>query len=397
MMVGEPGREAIWGRHHIQPAAAARSAVEAAGDLVGFHATDPVSVYLQAWARVRDFETGDLDEALYEERSLLKILGMRRTMFVVPVGLAAVIQSACTETIAKGERSRLVRMIQEAGIAPNGARWLAKVEDQTVEALERRGEATASDLAKDVEGLRTQIEFGTGRKWQGKVGVSTRLLFLLAAEGRIIRGRPRGTLVSSLYRWTPIERWVPGGLARLPKPEAQAELLRHYLAAYGPATLVDIRWWTGWTASEARAALAAIAALEVEIAGRGKAWTLPGDAAVVAAARAAGSRPWVALLPALDATVMGWQERGWFLGSHAKALFDRNGNAGPTVWVDGRVVGGWAQLADALDQVELLEPVDAPTRRRIDTERERLAAWLGDVRFRTRFPSPVERALLARS
>ena len=53
--------------------------------------------------------------------------------------------------------------------------------------------------------------------------------------------------------------------------------------------------------------------------------------------------PYVALLPALDPTTMGWQNRGWFLGEHAKALFDTNGNAGPTLWWDGRVVGGWAQ------------------------------------------------------
>ena len=35
---------------------------------------------------------------------------------------------------------------------------------------------------------------------------------------------------------------------------------------------------------------------------------------------------------------MGWRERVWYLGDHAKMLFDTNGNAGPTVWVDGRVM-----------------------------------------------------------
>ena len=76
-------------------------------------------------------------------------------------------------------------------------------------------------------------------------------------------------------------------------------------------------------------------------------------------------------------------------------LFDRNGNAGPTVWVDGRIVGGWAQGPDGAIRVALLEDVPAPTRRRIDAEAERLRAWLGDVRFRTRFPTPLERRLLA--
>ena len=91
---------------------------------------------------------------------------------------------------------------------------------------------------------------------------------------------------------------------------------------------------------------------------------------------------------------MAWKERAWFLGPHAGRLFDRNGNAGPTIWADGRVVGGWGQAPDGEIRLELLEDVGAATRRRIDAEAARLAAWLGDVRFRPRFTSPLERALV---
>jgi DNA glycosylase AlkZ-like len=101
----------------------------------------------------------------------------------------------------------------------------------------------------------------------------------------------------------------------------------------------------------------------------------------------------VTLLPSLDPTVMGWKERGWYLGPHAAALFDRNGNAGPTVWANGRIVGGWTQARDGDIRVELFERVDARTRRWIEIERERLGDWLGDVRFRTRARSPHERIL----
>ena len=56
--------------------------------------------------------------------------------------------------------------------------------------------------------------------------------------------------------------------------------------------------------------------------------------------------PTAALLPALDPTPMGWVERDWFLGEHRAPLFDRTGNIGPTIFWQGRVVGGWAQRAD---------------------------------------------------
>ena len=68
---------------------------------------------------------------------------------------------------------------------------------------------------------------------------------------------------------------------------------------------------------------------------------------------------WAALLPALDPTVMGWSDRSWFLGPHAKSLFDVNGNAGPTIWLNGQVVGGWAQRADGEIAIRLLEEVGA--------------------------------------
>jgi hypothetical protein len=389
-------RARLAARHHLAPAASASAAVAAAADVVGFHATDPVSVYLEGWARVRDFQAGDLDTALYEDRSLLKILGMRRTMFVVPVELAGVIQSACTDSIAKGQRSRLVRMIHEAGIARNAGRWLDRVENQTLEALDRLGEATAADLTREVEGLRAQIHFGTGTKWQGQVGVSTRMLFLLAAEGRIIRGRPKGSRLSSLYRWVPMDRWVPGGLATVPKAEAQAELVRRYLRAYGPATLVDIRWWTGWTVGDTRDALESIGAVGVDLDDGASGWILPDDSGPEAAGTSPkAAEPWVALLPSLDATVMGWQQRDWFLGPHAKRLFDRNGNAGPTIWLDGRIVGGWVQRSDGEIAWALLEDVGKDAEQLVEARAARLREWLAELRFVPRFRTPLERELSA--
>jgi hypothetical protein len=105
--------------------------------------------------------------------------------------------------------------------------------------------------------------------------------------------------------------------------------------------------------------------------------------------------PWVALLPALDPTTMGWKERDWYLGGHAKALFDTNGNAGPTVWWDGRVVGGWAQEADAGVVYRLLEDVGADAANAVAAAAEALTRWLGGVRVTPRFRTPLERELSA--
>jgi hypothetical protein len=109
----------------------------------------------------------------------------------------------------------------------------------------------------------------------------------------------------------------------------------------------------------------------------------------------ASPEPAAALLPTLDPTTMGWKERAWYLGPHADVLFDRNGNAGPTVWWDGRVVGGWSQRNDGEIVVRLLEEVGADGVRAVEAEAERLAAWLGDVRLAPGFLPPFHRALSA--
>lgn len=114
-----------------------------AGDLVGLHATDPASVYLAAAARCRSVDVAGIEQELYEERSLARMLGMRRTMFVVPTDLAPVVQAACTDEIAAKQRRLLVQQMEQTGVAEDGEGWLAAVEEDTLAALARQREATA--------------------------------------------------------------------------------------------------------------------------------------------------------------------------------------------------------------------------------------------------------------
>ncbi|MCY4373296.1 MAG: winged helix DNA-binding domain-containing protein [Spirochaetaceae bacterium] len=372
-------------RQHL--ATPAPDVTTAAADLVGLHSSDPVSVYLSAWSRVSDFKVADMEGALYEQRSVVRLLGMRRTMFVVPRDLAAVIDAACTRALAPAERRRLLKLIGDQGIDPHPDRWLSRVMRRTLSALGERGQATAKELTAAVPELTARLSFGEGRTWAGTVGLSTRLLFLLATEARIVRGRPRGTWISSQYRWAATADWLDGGLPAMEPEEARAELVRRWLEAFGPGTLTDLAWWTGWPQRQTRHALAAAGAVEVDL-DTGTGYALAEDLEPVAQPDG-----WVALLPALDPTVMGWKERSWYLGDHQELLFDRNGNAGPTVWADGRIVGGWAQRADGTIAVELLESVLPSIQGTIAAEAERLRVWLAGTVITPRFRTPLEKRL----
>lgn len=374
-------------RHALAQGARAPDPVAAARSVVAVHATDPASVYLSLAARSAEPSLDAVAAALYEERSLVRMLGMRRTMFVVPTALAPAVQAAATDAVAAAERRKLVKRLGDAGAAEDPDAWLAGVEEATLAALAARGEAAAVELSADVPALRTKVLMAAGRPYEAWQTVATWVLGLMAAEGRVVRGRPRGSWISSQYRWSPAEAWLSGGLTGRPAEPCEDELARRWLHAFGPAPVDDLRWWTGWPLGRLRAALSRIAPAEVDL-DEG-----PGIALADDLAPTREPDPWIGLLPALDATPMGWSARGWFLGEHGPALFDRNGNVGPTAWCDGRIVGGWAQRADGEVAVRLLEDVGTEAADAIAAEAARLGALIGDARITPRFRTPLEREL----
>ncbi|HEX2111687.1 MAG TPA: winged helix DNA-binding domain-containing protein [Gaiellaceae bacterium] len=374
-------------RHFLAPDARAAGLRELAGGLVGVHATDPASVFLSARARLDKPAAQEVERALYDERTVIRMIGMRRTLFVLPLDLAAVVQAACTDAIASAQRRRYAKLIEEGGIARDGQAWLDEVGAAALETLEARGEAFASELSKDVPALREKLHFGAGKKWAGSQTMTTWVLFLLAAEGRIVRARPRGAWTSSQWSWVPAASWFREPLPRLEPEAARAELARRWLAAYGPATIADLKWWSGWSLTQTRAALAAIGVVEADLDG------VPGVVLPDDGEAERSSAPWPAFLPALDSTVMGWKERAWYLGDHGPTLFDRSGNAGPTLWWNGRVVGGWAVRKEGQVAYRLLEDVGAEAAAAIQTEAAELTAWLGEANVISRFGTPLEREL----
>jgi hypothetical protein len=370
-------------RHRLAPETRAANPVEAAASLVALHSTDAATVFLSTWARTDGFETSHLEQALYDERKLVRMLGMRRTLWVVTDELAPVVDAACTRTVSARERARLEQLVAQSDLADDPAAWIDRVAAAALDALNDRGEAFTSDLTRADPLLATKIRLGAGTRWEAEVSAGSRVLPLLASEGRIVRGRPRGGWTHGQYRWA----LAPGRDVELDTAAAQAELLRRWLGAFGPATETDIRWWAGWTAREARTALAAVPHAVVDLDGP-SGHVLADDLESVAR-----PEPSAALLPTLDPTTMGWKERDWYLGPHAALLFDRNGNAGPTVWWDGRVVGGWSQRKDGEIVVRLLEDVGEEGARSVEAEADRLVAWLGDVRLAPGFLPPFQRTL----
>ncbi|MFJ5305812.1 winged helix DNA-binding domain-containing protein [Streptomyces sp. NPDC088350] len=377
-------------RHRLAGTTRAARPEDVADSLVALHGSDPATVYLAVGARLAD-PAGTVPEtarALYEDRTLLRMHGMRHTVFVFPTELTGVVHASTGLAVAARERASLLKNMAKAG-APDAA-WLKEVEDAALAALARRGQATAAELAEDEPRLKEQFVYAAGKSYEGVHTVSTQLLRVLGVEGKVVRGRPLGSWTSNQFRWA-----VAPEHPQLDVVEAQSTLLQRWLTACGPATEADLKWWTGWRVTDVRRALAAIGAEPVTL-DEGTGYVAAGDLAPPAGP----AEPWAALLPALDPTAMGWQRRDWYLAPELRpALFDYSGNVGPTVWWNGRVVGSWAQRAGTDGEIvwRLLdrEGIGREAEAAIGEAAERLRGWVGTTRVTPRFRTPVERELSA--
>jgi hypothetical protein len=351
------------------------------------HATDPATVYLSGWARTEGMTVAELERALYVERSLVKHLAMRRTLFVFPRETIGIAQAGASNRVAEAERRRLIRDVEKTGLHRNGERWLADAWEQVLAVLSDGREATSSELRDELPSLAGSIAYGEGKPWGGHFPVGPRVLTTLSAAGQIVRASNDGGWATSRPRWASMKSWLGEELAPPLEAEGVAKLVEQWLRVFGPGTPADIKWWLGSTVAGVRRALADLDTVEVDLDGQ-VGYLLPDDLEATDPVA-----PWAALLPPLDPTTMGWFERDWYLGPYRSELFDTSGNAGPTVWWEGRIVGGWTQSESGEVVLQLLEDVGAEALVALEREAARLNEWLGGKRVLPRFPSPLSKAV----
>nr|WP_246314788.1 winged helix DNA-binding domain-containing protein [Kineococcus aurantiacus] len=343
------------------------------------HATEPATVHLSCWARVPGLRTTDVERALTVDRTLVKQLAMRRTLFVFPRDLLPAALPSASARVARTERAAIAKDVVKAGLAADGDAWLDTARAAVLAVLaEAPGGLSARAVREAVPLIDVKVSVSAGSQWS-----ASRVLTHLGLTGDVVRGANAGHWRVSRPAWTLTRDWItpPGPLSA---EHGCTELVRRWLTTFGPGTEDDVVWWLGATKGVVRAALADLAAVPVSLDDGSTGWLLPDDVEEVP-----DPGPWVALLPVLDPTVMGWRSRGFLLGPHRERLFDRNGNAGTTAWVDGRVVGCWVQDGGGRVRVRSLEEVAAPAREALEAEADRLTAWLDGVRVGTVYPSPA--------
>lgn len=377
-------RARIGVRHALAPSFRVDSPEAATRAMTVLHATESATVYLSCWARVRSLDATDVDNALYDQRSLVKQLAMRRTLFTFPRDLLPAAWSSASARVANTEGARMAKDVVKAGIAVDGNDWLDRARAEVLTLLTDAPEGlSALEVRQAVPMIDVKVEGSAGEIWS-----APRVLTHLGATADIMRGNNTARFPVSRPLWTLTRHWLDDAPTDLESADGYREIVRRWLHSFGPGTEDDIVWWLGSTKTVVRAALAELEAVAVSLDSGDTGWLLPDDVATVS-----DPGPWAALLPVLDPTIMGWKNRDFYLGPHRNQLFDTRGNAGTTAWVDGRVVGCWIQDAAGVVHVRVLESVSADAQRALDAEAVRLTEWLGGVRIGTGYVSQAMKNL----
>lgn len=391
-VTNEERRSRLGIRHALAPGHAAGTPEDVARSLVALHATELASVHLATRARMPDFRVADMDRALYTDRTLMSQLAMRETLFVFPRELVPAAWGSISARFATSARKRHVKELERYASGPEAdPAWLDEAEKIVLAHLADGRHRSLSTLRDEVPEISGTVLVSPEKSWGGRVALAPRMFRHLSLSAAVTRAENDGPWHLNKPLWTTPEHWWRGTPPAAPASrEGYAELVHQWLWSFGPGTVEDIVWWLGATKTIVRTALAECAAVEVTLEDGRPAWLRADDTDPVAP-----PEPWVALLPVLDPTIMGWKERDFYLGDHRPRLFDSVGNAGTSVWVDGRVVGAWAQDPGGEVHVHLLEEMSDRETEAIAAEAARLTSWLDGTRAHTIYTSTAMKAAVA--
>jgi Winged helix DNA-binding domain len=346
-------------RHRLDRRAPAGSLVDVTRELCGVHAQLAASAELALWARVEGLRRDEVREALEQERTLVKTWAMRGTLHLLAADdlplYVAVLGPRWDDPGGAWLRGFGVTRKQYAAILEGVPRTLGarpKTREQLADALGELGGAK----------LREKLLSGWGA-----------LLKPSARRGDLCFGPNRGRNVTFVRP----DRWLRG-FRRLDQVEGLREVVRRFLAAYGPATGDDFTRWLGFRGAEGKRMLRELGdeLVEVEVAGQA-AWLLADDLARLKGASAPKS---VRLLPAFDPYVVGFRPRSLLVDpEHEARIFRPQAWFSPVVLVGGRAVGIWERERRSARVEVHVQPfgrLSAATRRALAAEADRLGEFL---------------------
>lgn len=357
--------------HFLPEKAKKRRILDVVGAVCGLHSQLPLAPYSSLWNRVKDFEPQLLDDALYQERSLVKTWFMRGTLHIVPSKDLPIYHNA------------LKRMwFEHHGRYMNTPDWpnreqrekliYPKILEALAEKPLRRKEL--NDKTRSLLGDERQPYARLFSAWGG-------ILKETCYMGLTVHAQPCGK-ESCFAR---LDQWLPNiSLGETDEDQARNELLLKYLHCYGPASAQDFACWSGLLTSEATRAieinLTVLKPVQIKETGK-RLWMLRKDFKNLQKLDLDEEAP-LCLLPKFDSYLMGHKNRTRIIEDQFLKQVYRPviGDVAATMLVNGRIVGTWASKKTAkmlTVAVKAFRKLDKDTLSELEQVAKELGAFMG--------------------
>ncbi|MFC2157578.1 winged helix DNA-binding domain-containing protein [Acidobacteriota bacterium] len=356
-------------KQHLAEEAKIDDVLKITRDISGLHATDPLCAYLSLLARTKNFHKEALENELYTKKTMGKVRYARKTVYI---------------------------LLKEK--MPGAFNALDKLlEDRFVHYLEHL-DLTVSEFESLQKRILTGIkpEGMTAKEIKTELGIEDHLhpvINLMCDRGFLIRGRSPHGWRSNLHTYFRMDRYFPDvDLGSVDELQARREVVHDYLRAFGPATVKDITWWTGFKMGDTRLALEDLKRdiLTIEVQGSDGQFLLLESQLSSLETVSIPKKDVICFLPLLDPYMMGYKERFRLIDARLfPYIYDRTGNATYTVLINGRVSGTWdfGRGKSQEVKVHLFETPDAGLKDRMTSEAHKIGRFLFEKDVPVRFCS----------
>ncbi len=347
-------------RHYLAKPAPKKDLARIAGDIGGIQAQMYPAAQMSLGVRVKGAEAADIDKALWDDKKLAKLWTLRQTVHLVPSADLPMFVAAFESQV-----DNLKYWFKQHNLSP---KQIASMLDKTMDALSD-GPLTRKELVDRLEAGKGSLE----EKWirDGWGGI----MKVAVMCGDALFGPQKGQEIT----YVRMDRWIPG-FKKMPAAEAIAELIRRYLATYGPSTLTDFSYWSGIKASHAKDGFEIIRDEVEEVNFDGKpAFIFKKDSARFK--NGLPVKPVVKLLPNFETYLLGYRDKSQLVSNeHYKKVYRKAGWISAVILINGRASGTWGCERKG-KRVELkLEPFEKfppEVKHKIDDE----AKWMARFRW----------------
>ncbi|MFX1303692.1 MAG: DNA glycosylase AlkZ-like family protein [Promethearchaeota archaeon] len=304
--------------------------IQITDDVCGLHSTNLTTSFLSLFARTKNFEKTDLERELYTNRTLGRIRGMRKTLFIQTKNMIPIVYSATFNMIEK----YFEKYMEFHNFS---LKEYQEVSGKIMNILKGR-ELSASEIRKE---LNSNLSIPA-------------IIQLMCDNGVLLRVKQIKDWKDRRNKYALFKEYFPSiDLKKIDEKKATQLLLKKYLERYGPVSENDMSWWIGLPKSQIREALKNIEPQlnKIKISSIKGTFIISNSDIVQLQNSTNSNKPLLTLLPELDPYPMGYKERERYIEfNNYNKVFDRSGNISSSIFLDGVIIGVW-------DAEEKPEPV----------------------------------------